>query len=129
MVGCLVISHGRIAQAFIDACKQITGNNECLYSIDCNQLTPKALYREIADLIEREKLHDGLLILVCLRGGSCWNVAAKIANEYPNVEVMSGLNLSFLLSFITKKEKYPFHQLKDIVFQDGFRGMTRMELE
>lgn len=126
MVSCLVISHGKVARAFIDTCEQITGHTEALYTIDCNHLTAKALYQQISALIEKEKLFEGLLILVGLRGGSCWNVAAKIAGDYPKIEVISGLNLSLVLSFATKRDKFSFEELKEVVYEDGRRGITKL---
>ncbi len=129
MVGCLVISHGKIAQAYIDVCKQVVGTSDSVFTLDCSKLTAKDLYKEMLSLLEREKLSDGLIILVSLRGGSCWNVAAKISKEYPNVEVISGLNLPLILSFLTKKDKYKFSELKEIVYKDGLRGISRVDIQ
>ncbi len=127
MVSCLVISHGQIAQASLDAAKQITGDCSDLYSLACDCVTPKALYKKIAHLIESENLKDGLFILVSLRGGSCWNAAAKVAKEYDKVELISGLNLSIVLSFITKREHYSFEELAEVLLKDGVRGISRLK--
>ena len=129
MVSCLVISHGQIAQVFLDAAKQITGECGHLYSLDCDRDTPKALYDKITHLIESENLKGGLFILVSLRGGSCWNAAAKVAKEYEMVELISGLNLSIVLSFITKREHYGFEELAEVLLKDGVRGMSRLKLK
>jgi len=69
MPTCLAISHGQIAQAFLDAAKQITGECSDIYSLNCDRDTPKGLYDKITHLIESENLKDGLFILVSLRGG------------------------------------------------------------
>jgi len=129
MVACLVISHGKIAQASLDAAIQITGDCSGLYSLDCDLDTPKTLYNKITHLIESENLKGGLYILVSLRGGSCWNVAAKVAKEYEKVEVLSGLNLSIVLSFITKKEHCDFKELAEVLLKDGVRGISRLKLK
>ena len=129
MVSCLVISHGQIAQVFLDAAKQITGECGELYSLDCDRDTPKALYDKITHLIESENLKAGLFILVSLRGGSCWNAAAKVAKEYEMVELISGLNLSIVLSFITKREHYGFDELAEVLLEDSVRGISRFKLK
>ncbi len=129
MVSCLVISHGQIAQVFLDAAQQITGECGHLYSLDCDRDTPKALYDKIIHLIESENLQSGLFILVSLRGGSCWNAAAKVAKEYEEVELLSGLNLSIVLSFITKREHYGFKELAEVLLKDGVRGISRLKLK
>ena len=129
MVSCLVISHGQIAQVFLDAAKQITGECGELYRLDCDRDTPKALYDKITHLIESENLETGLFILVSLRGGSCWNAAAKVAKEYEMVELISGLNLSIVLSFITKREHYGFDEFAEVLLEDGVRGISRFKLK
>ncbi len=126
MTTCLAISHGQIAQAFLDAAEQITGECSDIYCLNCNRDTPKALYDKITHLIESENLKDGLFILVSLRGGSCWNAAAKVAKEYEKVELISGLNLSILLSFITKREQCGFKELAEVLMKDGVRGISRL---
>ncbi|TDI84717.1 MAG: PTS sugar transporter subunit IIA [Caldithrix sp.] len=126
MTTCLAISHGQIAQAFLEAAKQITGECSDIYSLNCDGGTPRALYDKITHLIESENLKDGLFILVSLRGGSCWNAAAKVAKEYEKVELISGLNLSIVLSFITKREHCGFKELAEVLLKDGVRGISRL---
>lgn len=94
--------------------------------MNCDELTPKDLYNQIAHLVETENLKDGLFILVSLRGGSCWNAAARIAHEHEKIKVISGLNLSILLSFVTKRETYNFEDLADILCKDGIRAISRL---
>lgn len=127
MVSCLVISHGNIAQAFVDASKHIVGECEHLYTLNCEELSPKQLQQKIAHLIESKELKDGLFILVSLKGGSCWNAAVRVAKEFDKVELISGLNLSIILSFITKGEKYGFEELGEILRNDGIRGISRFK--
>lgn len=129
MVACLVLSHGKIAEVFLDAARQITGEGDHLFSLNCNCFTPKSLYEEITHLIESENLKDGLFILVSLRGGSCWNTAAKVVREYKKVELISGLNLSIVLSFISKRKSFGFEELAEVLLNDGMRGITRLNLK
>ncbi|RMF64346.1 MAG: PTS sugar transporter subunit IIA [Calditrichaeota bacterium] len=126
MVGCLLITHGQIGRALVEACEQITGEVRNVFTLSCNGLTPEAIYQQITHLIEENDLKDGLFILVGLRGGSCWNAGARVVHEYDNVELISGLNLSILLSFLTKADKYPFHKLGEVMKDDGQRGIFRL---
>jgi len=125
MVGCLVVGHGNVAQAMVDACNQIAGTRDGIYTLSCDEVSPKQLHSEITALIESEDLHDGLFILVGLHGGSYWNAAVRVSREYPNVEVLSGLNLSMLLSFITKREKHSVPELAELLEHDGIRAIRR----
>jgi mannose/fructose/sorbose-specific phosphotransferase system IIA component len=126
MVGCIVLSHGQVAQALLDACKQILGECDNVYALNCKGLNPKGIYDNITHLIESKNLRDGLFILVSLRGGSCWNAACKILKEREKVQLISGLNLSIILSFVTKSKECSFEELGEILVRDGIRGITRL---
>lgn len=125
MVGCLLISHGNIAQALLEASRKIAGECPNLFALDCHDLSTDILYEKIAQLIESENLKDGLFILVCLRGGTCWNVAARIARDFKKVAVISGVNLSIVLSFITKQNKFTFDELSNVLLDDGRRAISQ----
>jgi mannose/fructose-specific phosphotransferase system component IIA len=126
MKACLLLSHGNIAQALLDASRKIVGECQNIYALDCDNIATDLVYENIAHLIKNENLIDGLFILVCLRGGTGWNVAARIARDFPNVLVMSGMNLSILLSFITKHSKFGFEELATILLEDGKRGISQL---
>lgn len=115
-----------MAQALLDACKQIIGECNNVYALSCRGLTPKGIYDNITHLIESKNLKDGLFIFVSLRGGSCWNAASRILRERGKVELISGLNLSIILSFVTKSKQYSFEELGEVLVRDGMRGITRL---
>ncbi len=125
MLGCLLLSHGQLAEAYLEATRRILGECDGLFAINCEAMAPDELYRNIAHLIDSQGLTDGLFILVGLRGGSCWNVAARAAHDFANVELLSGVNLPMVLSFITKRGQYRFGELAQVLLDDGTRGITR----
>ncbi|MCG8605241.1 hypothetical protein MJD09_09610 [bacterium] len=122
----MILSHGSVAEAYLEASRKILGECKNLYTLACDNLSPKQLHDEITHLIDEENLRDGLFILVSLRGGSCWNVAAAISREYDKVELLSGLNLSQVLCFATKNTQYSFEDFGEVLLQDGIRGVTRL---
>ncbi len=126
MIGCLVLSHGKIAEAVVDASRKIAGECDQLFTLQQDHLTPKGLYQAIAQLIEAKQLDDGLFVLVALRGGSYWHAAARVARDHSNVVVISGYNLSTVLSFVTKREQFSFQELSDILVADAVRGITKL---
>jgi len=125
MFNCLVITHGGIAQAVIDAASRITGEMEGIHTFSCDGLRLRDMRERILDVADT--ISDGLFILVCVRGGSVWNAAVSVANEKDDVEVISGLNLAMLLSFITKREQLTFSKLKEALLEDGRRGVSALE--
>lgn len=126
MIGCLILSHGRIATAMVEACEKITGDCESLYTLSCDDQTPKGLREKVTHLIESENLEEGLFVFVSLKGGSCWNAVAVLLKDYENIQLISGLNLPVILSFITKREKYEFGELGDVLYDDAIRGINHL---
>lgn len=126
MLSCLVLSHGKVAEAHAEACARILGECNHLFTLGCDDLTPKALYENITHLIETRNLKDGLFVFVSLRGGSCWNAAVRVAREYDKVELISGLNLPLILSFVSKNARYSFEDFGDVLMHDANRGITRL---
>lgn len=126
MLSCLILSDGQVAAAYRHACEKIVGESENLYTIECDNRTPKMLHENIVNLIESKNLKDGLFILVSLRGDSCWNVAAHIVKKYEKVELISGLNLSLILSFVTKNRQYNFEDFGEVLAKDAARGICRL---
>jgi len=126
MVGCLVLSHGKVAQAMIDATRGIVGECEQLFTLTVQDLSVREIHKRIAAVIEKHDLQDGLFILVGLPGGSFSNAALHIAREFEKIHVISGVNLSVLISFITKHKKYNFEELGQVMLQDGQRALTML---
>lgn len=129
MYSCLLISHGRVAESLISATEQILGECKNLYALDCGGYSTQALCGEILNFIDTHELPDGLFILVGLRGGSCWNAAATIITQRPNIELISGMNLPMILTFITKRGQYRFEEFADVLVEYGTTGITRFVLE
>ena len=69
------------------------------------------------------KLIAATLILVSLKGGSCWNAAVTAKKQNQNVEVISGVNLAMVLSFLTKRDSHQLKGLATLVLEDGIRGI------
>ncbi len=125
MVSVLLLSHGKIAAAILETSRRIIGECENVFALSCSNLTPEALYEKIVHLLESENLQDGLFIVVCLKGGGCWNVGAQVAKRHSKVILLSGLSLPMVLSFITKRTKFSFEELAEILMEDGKRGISR----
>lgn len=127
MNACIILSHGKIAEAILEACNRIAGESELVFALNCEGRSPKALRDALAHLIESENLRDGLFIFVSLKGGSCWNAAARIVKEFDRVHLLSGLNLPVILSFILKRDKFSFEELGEVLVKDAVRGIDLMK--
>lgn len=124
MIQGIVITHGTIGQALVDAAEKIIGTQLALDSFSVQNLSMKDVYEQLRGRIAELTKNDDVIILASLKGGSCWNAAVLVAREFPTVHVISGVNLPMLLSFVTKREQYDVNRLAQILQQDAVRGIS-----
>jgi PTS system mannose-specific IIA component len=127
MIGCLVISHGDIAQSLVNTSQKIAGDCDALFSLSSDGQTNQVA-DEIKSLIAQERFSEGVIIMVCLHGGSGWNISRALTNGRSNVALISGTNLPMVLSFITKRNMYPFDELVDLVTEDAKKGVFDIKM-
>ena len=120
----ILLTHGPIGEALIEAVRGIMGFDEGLHALAVTDMSITEIASRLSALVSGpDELQDGVLIMASLRGGSCWNVAVSIASDYKHVRVLSGVNLPMVLSFITKRESLPLEALAAEVQHDGARGI------
>ena len=120
----ILLTHGPIGEALIEAVRGIMGLDDGLHALTVTNMSIAEIASRLRALISGpDERQDGVLIMASLRGGSCWNVAVSIASDYKHVGVLSGVNLSMVLSFITKRESLSLEDLAAEVQHDGARGI------
>ena len=92
----VVISHGTLSAALVEAVSRITGDADSLVAVSndgCSQST-------LAELVQRVVGDDTCLVFVDLPGGSCFHAAANMQHDHPSVAVVAGVNLAMLIDFV-----------------------------
>ncbi len=96
----VVVSHGTIAKALVDAVRAITGDADALVAISNDGCSHESLGDRLA---EAAKDRDCVLF-VDLPGGSCLHAAMMFQHERPAVAVVAGVNLAMLLDFVNHRD-------------------------
>ena len=126
MIKGIIIAHGHIGDAFIDAVESIVGQCEELYAVSVSDLSAADIRERLLALVNAPQAeNEGVVIMACLKGGSSWNVAASIAAENKRVRVLSGVNLSMVLAFLTKRT---LMELDSLSVEIQKRGRTGVDL-
>lgn len=126
----IIIAHGGIGNAFVEAVESIVGNCKELYTISVTNMSVVEIRDRLLSLInapDAEK--DGVVLMACLKGGSSWNVSASLAMEKEYVRVISGVNLSVVLAFMTKRDSMNLDELMEVMQQRGQRDIVTMQRE
>jgi len=120
----IFLTHGMLGEAIFKTTEFIMGKQTDLYYLSNVDSTPQLLYQKLLQLVDQPPYpEDGAIIMVCLKGGNTWHVACKVAHERPHVRVISGLNLAMAFSLLTKRDKFPYYQLVQILKQDSCRNI------
>ncbi|MDZ7721292.1 MAG: hypothetical protein U5R06_00335 [candidate division KSB1 bacterium] len=128
MIRGIIIAHGHIGEAFIDAVNSIVGECVELYSLSVSDMSAADIRDRLLALVNAPLTEKkGIVIMACLKGGSSWNVAASIAAENDRVRVLSGVNLSMVLAFLTKRKTMELDELTAEIRKRGQTGVDMLK--
>ncbi len=122
MITGIIICHGQLAAELKNAVECILGPVESLLTFSNDKLSPRTLYDQIVQAMENQT-DSPMIIMVDLRGGSCWSVAKLLTKEFPQMRILTGVNLPMLTAFLTKRRQNDLQTLAEIMENDAHRGI------
>lgn len=97
MIGLILVTHGRLAEHFVEAMEHVVGGQEAVATICIGPSDDMEQRRQdIADAIVRVDDGAGAIILTDLFGGTPSNLAISLLDA-GRVEVIAGINLPMLI--------------------------------
>jgi mannose PTS system EIIA component len=124
MVGILIVSHGRLAEALITSVQFLVGSLQKIRGVS---IWPKDKEKEVRDRIQREIKEvddgDGVVILTDVLGGTPTNLSISFL-EKEKVEVVTGVNIPMLLTLSSYRRGKSLGELSRLVKKSGRRSIT-----
>jgi PTS system mannose-specific IIA component len=124
MVGILVVSHGRLAEALISSVEFLVGE---LKRIKGLSIWPKESKKEIKHRIQQKIAEiddgDGVVILTDIMGGTPTNIALSFLED-EKVEVVTAVNMPMLLTLSSYREGRSLKEIVRLVKRSGRRSIT-----
>jgi PTS system mannose-specific IIA component len=103
MIGVLVVSHGRLADGFVETLTDVLGNLPRVEAVSSSAYPdPEAFRRGIREAVARLDEGEGVLILTDMFGDTATNLSLAMSREMP-CEVVSGLNMPMLFKAVTAR--------------------------
>ena len=97
MIGMIIVTHGNLAEHFVDAMQNVVGPQEQIATICIGPSDDmEQRRREIAEAIAAVDTGSGAIILTDLFGGTPSNLAISLL-ETGRIEVIAGINLPMLI--------------------------------
>lgn len=92
----VVVCHGGLAGALVEAVEQISGLRDALVPVSNSGCDREALEDRVIAAVD----HRPAVIFVDMASGSCMLAAVHRLREERDVRVVSGVNLAMLLDFV-----------------------------
>jgi mannose/fructose-specific phosphotransferase system component IIA len=96
----VVVGHGGLAAALVDAVERIAGEGAGMTSISNTDCDRGTLEQRITDAVAG----GPAIVFIDMPSGSCLFAAMRRLQELPGVRIVTGVNLAMLLEFSFNRE-------------------------
>ncbi|MBE0503957.1 MAG: PTS system fructose subfamily IIA component [Desulfuromonadales bacterium] len=125
MTGLIIVTHGNLAQGFLDAAFMIIGPQEGAMAL-CTRRDdqPADMEKELRSMVAAlGQDSDGVLVLTDIFGGTPTNIALPLLQP-GQVEVLTGVSLPMVLKFFSLRAKAPLAELSGLLKVYGQQGVV-----
>lgn len=124
MVKIILVTHGQLAQQMLDTAAQIIGKQADDGFAAFSVTAASSVEQEAAKLKQTLcACEDGAIVLTDIFGGSATNISLTASKDLANCYVITGLNLSMLLTAINSRKKLTAKELAEKIEADGKRAV------
>jgi len=107
MIGMVLVTHGRLADEFVEALEHVVGEQEhvatvCIGPDDDMEQRRKDILQSITKVDQGK----GVILLTDMFGGTPSNLAISVIDK-ANVEVIAGINLPMLIKLASVRKSDP----------------------
>lgn len=123
MVKLILITHGNLAAELLATASQILGKPA--EEVQTLSVTTSSSVEQGAQALQKllAQAEQGAIVLTDIFGGSATNIALKASQTQPRCHVITGLNLSMLLTALNSRKKLSDKELAEKIEADGKRGV------
>jgi PTS system mannose-specific IIA component len=110
MFGIVIVSHGKLAETFIQVTEHIVGKQQQIQSVGIEPSDDVEQARErIIKAIKDVESGQGVVVLTDMFGGTPSNLAISVMKD-KGVEVIAGVNLPMLIKLFSVRGKMPMEE-------------------
>ena len=125
MINIVLVSHGELGDALIQAAEMIAGSAERLFSVPLLPGESPEGFGEKLNAALQEIAGEETLVLIDLFGGTPYNVAARQVLK-KNVECVTGANLPMLLELVMSRDGATLSELAEEIAQAGQESVKNL---
>jgi PTS system mannose-specific IIA component len=124
-IGCVIISHGQLANELLAATEQVVGELEHIKAVSIGwHDNVEAAQSEIERAIKEVSSGNGVLLLTDMFGGTPTNIAAMFIEE-GETEVITGVNLPMVIKIADQSKESTLSEMALKVESQGKQAIYR----
>lgn len=101
MIGVVLVTHGSLASALIEASQAVVGRQQYVEAVRINpEDSTEDQLQLIKQAVSRTETGDGVMILTDMFGGTPSNLSISLLSK-GNIEVVAGVNLPMLIKLFS----------------------------
>lgn len=120
MFGIVVVTHGKLAEAFVQVTEHVVGKQSHLLAVGIEPDDDAEIARDrIVSAIKSVSTGDGAVVLTDMFGGTPSNLAISVM-QHDDLEVIAGVNLPMMIKLTSERSKTDMKQAA-VLAQDAAR--------
>jgi len=129
MINLIIATHGELGAYLIETAEMIVG--EQTEGMEIFSISPRipaeVAQKQIKKTIEKMRSKDGVIIFTDILGGTPTNIAVLSAAKESNVVIISGVNLTMIITAFSYRLKLPFKELVSKITFDGKKSICEVK--
>jgi PTS system mannose-specific IIA component len=119
MVGLVVVGHGRLSEAMVQALESVVGKQEALEAVISDPTDgPQEIRERIAAAVRRVDRGRGVLIVTDMLGDTQTNLSLSVAREN-GAQVVAGVNMPMLIKLSSVRQQMDLGPLAEFIQRYG----------
>jgi mannose/fructose-specific phosphotransferase system component IIA len=118
-----IIAHENLSASLLRSTEKVLGKQKNVFTYSNKHDSLPVLAQKVIDRILNIKF-DHLVFFTDLKGGSCWNISNMLRREFPDLVILSGVNLPMLITYFNNLNELNFESLIKKVVDDGCRSIA-----
>jgi PTS system mannose-specific IIA component len=124
MVGAVIITHGRLAEALLVGAVTIVGTVERVMALCVKgEETSEDIKQMLQDALVEVSDGEGVVIFTDMFGGTPSNISLSLLDEGV-LEVITGVNLPLIIKFLSSREGRTLDELAPLLIEYGRKSIV-----
>jgi len=124
MIGAVIITHGRLAEAMLVSAVSIVGTAERVMALSIKgEETSEDIKKMLQEAMVEVSDGEGVVVFTDMFGGTPSNIALSLLDE-GIIEVITGVNLPLILKFLGSREGRSIDELASLLVEHGRKSIV-----